>query len=298
MIGKAGVATAAVAAAFLLGCGGGSDGEKTAKGDAKAAYDLAFRKYQKGYYNEAVAMYKRALEVDPNLSKAHFDLGLIYDDYLPDKAKAIYHYSMYLKLEPDAGKASMVREWIEKARGESDLALAGPTPTAEVLRDDEAEYAGTPESERIKSLEMEIKAYLATIDELRKEVKRLTALQEGELAEEGGPSRKEKTSLERKYEKEKVELLKKFEQEKDAMKAAQDRANARIRVLEARLKTYESKKKETGARRVSTSSTARSSSPKKTSTSSSSPPRRRPAPTPARKSVSTTGRRGVTIPAL
>ena len=164
MIGRSGaVTTAAVAAALLLGCGGGSDGEKSVKGDAKATYDLAFRKYQKGYYNEAVAMYKRALEVDPDLSKAHFDLGLIYDDYLPDKTKAIYHYSMYLKLEPDAGKASMVREWIEKARGEASLTATGPTPTAEVVRDDEVVSAGASESERVKSLELELLSFLVAI---------------------------------------------------------------------------------------------------------------------------------------
>lgn len=296
MIGRAGTVSAAViAAAVLFGCGGGTDEEKSVKGDAKATYDLAFQKYQKGYYNEAVAMYKRTLEVDPDLSKAHFDLGLIYDDYLPDKAKAIYHYSMYLKLEPDEGKASMVREWLEKARGEASLAPSGPTPTAEVVRDDKVEYSMVSESERVKGLELEIKAYLATIDELRKEVKRLTALQSGDLTEVSGVE-KEQKGLERKYEKEKVELIKKFEMEKDKMRADQERANARIKVLEAELRTSESPKKSSVATKPTPASRKAATSEKRPSASRQA--QSRPSPPPAKKAASPEPRRGVTIPSL
>lgn len=286
MIERFGVFTAIAAVALVLyGCGGSTDDERLTRSEAKSAYDLALQKYQKGYYNEAVAMYKRALEVDPDLSRAHFDLGLIYDDYLPDKDRAIYHYSMYLRLEPNAEKASMVREWIEKARGEAGLASHGPTPTAEVVRSDAVDYADA--QEKIRSLELEIKAYLATIEELRKELKTLTALHDGGL-EEAPSSTRDGDSPERKYEKEKITLLKKFESEKDKLRSQLKRATAKISVLEAKVRDHESRQKKLSVKKTGskkTTSAARKTLSKR-------------APTPAKKPAQPQGQRGVTIPSL
>ncbi|MDP8247505.1 MAG: tetratricopeptide repeat protein [Candidatus Tritonobacter lacicola] len=280
-----------IAALTMGGCGGDRDDRRPARNDARSAYDLAFRKYQKGYYNEAVAMYKRALDLDPDLSRAHFDLGLIYDDYLPDKDRAIYHYSMYLKLEPDTEKADMVREWIEKARGESSMAPSGPTPTAEVVRGEAADYGDT--QEKVRSLELEIKAYLATIDELRKEVKRLTALQSGDISE-STLSTREGAAQERKYDKEKIELLKKFEAEKEKLRARAERANARIRVLEAKVRTYESREKKAPDTKPAVKKTTTSKKP----TSTARRTFKKRMPTPATKPARPPVQRGVTIPSL
>ncbi len=282
MIKRFSLSSAIIIVALALGGCGGKKEEKSIKSNARSTYELAFQKYQKGYYNEAVAMYKRALEIDPDLSKAHLELGMIYDDFLRDKDKAIYHYGMYLRLEPSAEKAGMVREWIEKARGEASVASSSePMPTAEVVRGEVADYGDAPE--RIKGLELENKAYLATIDELRKEVKRLTALQAGDI-EAGTMLARGNSSLERKYEKEKIELLKKFEREKDKLRSQIERSSARISVLEAKVRSYKSKKKKPEKKKVAPPLIRRV--------------QKKRVPTPAKKPAQKEKRPGVVIPSL
>lgn len=50
-------------------------------------------------WRQAEAYYKQALEVDPTYALAHFNLGNLYDE-LHDRPKALAHYLMAVKLNP------------------------------------------------------------------------------------------------------------------------------------------------------------------------------------------------------
>ncbi len=60
-------------------------------------------------YPGAIESFEKALEVNPQSAAAHFELGCLYDQKEPDPARAIYHYEEYLKLQPNAGNAEIVK---------------------------------------------------------------------------------------------------------------------------------------------------------------------------------------------
>jgi len=63
-------------------------------------------------YKGAITSFQRALEVNPQSASAHFELGWLFEQKEPDPAAAIYHYSRYLNLTPNAGNAETVRSRI------------------------------------------------------------------------------------------------------------------------------------------------------------------------------------------
>jgi tetratricopeptide (TPR) repeat protein len=67
-------------------------------------------------YRGAIQAFEESLEADPHSAAAHFQLGWLYDAKVPDPAAAIYHYEQYLKLDPDAGNAAVVKQRIEACK--------------------------------------------------------------------------------------------------------------------------------------------------------------------------------------
>jgi len=63
-------------------------------------------------YKGAITSFQRALEVNPQSASAHFELGWLFEQKEPDPAAAIYHYSRYLKLTPNAANVETVRSRI------------------------------------------------------------------------------------------------------------------------------------------------------------------------------------------
>jgi len=55
----------------------------------------------------------KALELEPRDAATHYNLGILYDDDLGDKAKAREHYKQYLDLAPDSTDAPAVRKWLK-----------------------------------------------------------------------------------------------------------------------------------------------------------------------------------------
>ncbi|HEX5399505.1 MAG TPA: LysM domain-containing protein, partial [Verrucomicrobiae bacterium] len=47
---------------------------------------------------------------------AHFELGMLYEEKVPDPAAAIYHYERYLKLNPNAGNADVIKRHIDACK--------------------------------------------------------------------------------------------------------------------------------------------------------------------------------------
>lgn len=63
-------------------------------------------------YSGAIEEFEKAIEANPRNSKAHQQLGWLYEEKESDPAAAIYHYEKYLKLRPDSDNAEVIRQRI------------------------------------------------------------------------------------------------------------------------------------------------------------------------------------------
>ena len=75
-------------------------------------YNLALIYDRSHQCEQAVVEYKKALELAPDDADVHYNLGIVYDECIKDKEKAIFHYQKYLELCPYALDARMVADWI------------------------------------------------------------------------------------------------------------------------------------------------------------------------------------------
>ena len=67
-------------------------------------------------YQGAIEAFEQSLETNPNSAAAHFELGWLNDEKVPDPAAAIYHYGQYLKLRPNADNAEVIRQRISRCK--------------------------------------------------------------------------------------------------------------------------------------------------------------------------------------
>src|ERR1022692_4365589 len=63
-------------------------------------------------YLGAIEAFEESLESNPRSAAAHFELGWLYEEKASDPAAAIYHYKRYLKWNPNAGNADVIRQRI------------------------------------------------------------------------------------------------------------------------------------------------------------------------------------------
>jgi len=63
-------------------------------------------------YHGAIDEFEKAVEVNPRNSKAHQQLGWLYEEKESDPAAAIFHYERYLKLRPGSDNAEVIRQRI------------------------------------------------------------------------------------------------------------------------------------------------------------------------------------------
>lgn len=69
-----------------------------------------------GSPREAARLLERALEANPRLARAHWELGLICLNHTADYAAAVYHFQKVLALRPDWPHASTTRQLISNAK--------------------------------------------------------------------------------------------------------------------------------------------------------------------------------------
>jgi LysM repeat protein len=67
-------------------------------------------------YQGAIEAFKESLEVNPHSAAAHFELAWLYDEKEPDPAAAIYHYQEYLKFDPSADNADVIKQRIYRCK--------------------------------------------------------------------------------------------------------------------------------------------------------------------------------------
>lgn len=79
-----------------------------AKETAVAHYNLGVLFMRQGQYKEAAGEFEYTVSLNPIDAFAHFNLAVLYDNYLDDPDRAVRHYEHYIRLLPDAGDAKKV----------------------------------------------------------------------------------------------------------------------------------------------------------------------------------------------
>jgi LysM repeat protein len=75
---------------------------------AERYYDAGKSRMNRQDFSGALAAYEQALQADPHMAKAHFDLALLFDRDLNSPVKALYHYVRVLELDPAFPGADLV----------------------------------------------------------------------------------------------------------------------------------------------------------------------------------------------
>lgn len=109
--------------AVVVGCG-----DQAASADEREERDphvISGRKLvEEGQYQEAVEVYKKAIENEPSMARPHLDVALTYqrlianaqasggeaEAFIDFHVRSIYHFDRYLELRPNAEKAEFIEE--------------------------------------------------------------------------------------------------------------------------------------------------------------------------------------------
>jgi tetratricopeptide (TPR) repeat protein len=78
--------------------------------------ELGVLRRQQGQFAAAEAAYRKAIELDPGLADAHFNLAVLHELYLLQPEQALAHYTRYRELGTDAESVAAVDKWIADLR--------------------------------------------------------------------------------------------------------------------------------------------------------------------------------------
>ncbi len=92
-------------------------------------------------YAGAIEAFNESLEVNPRSAAAHFQLACLFDQRESDPAAAIYHYQEYLRLDPAADNAAVIRQRIYSCKEQlaADVMPLPSAPAAQQQLEDLAE---------------------------------------------------------------------------------------------------------------------------------------------------------------
>jgi len=76
---------------------------------SQESINLAGEAVTKGLYDEAIRHYKDAVRQDPEYALAHFELGVLLQEFRKDYAGAYYHFRTFIELDPKSEKADWAR---------------------------------------------------------------------------------------------------------------------------------------------------------------------------------------------
>ncbi|HRZ87343.1 MAG TPA: tetratricopeptide repeat protein, partial [bacterium] len=86
--------------------------------NADAFYGLGMAYLKQKDYRKAFENFEEALFIEPDYPDAHYAMGVIYPLIFKDKKdKAVEHFKKYLKLRPGASDREKVEEWIDRLPG-------------------------------------------------------------------------------------------------------------------------------------------------------------------------------------
>lgn len=107
----------ALTVAVLLAANGCSPSEQSQMDEEKEPhFSLGRSRVNAMDYKGAVEAFTEALEANPRSAAAHFQLACLFDNKEPDPAAAIYHYQEFLRLNPEADNAAVIRQRIESCK--------------------------------------------------------------------------------------------------------------------------------------------------------------------------------------
>jgi len=123
---------------FALGVGialGGClpSGQNQSDEEKEPHYVLGLSRVNAMDYQGAIQAFEESLETNPRSAAAHFQLAMLYENKESDPAAAIYHYQEYLKFNPNAGNAEIIKQHITSCKQElaADVMPLPSTPAAQ-----------------------------------------------------------------------------------------------------------------------------------------------------------------------
>lgn len=120
---------------------------------------------REGDQDEARRLYRKALDDDPSLARAHLDLAILLHDREIDYLRAVYHYERYLELRPETEKMDMIRNRLRLARQALAVSLQ------ERPRVESVPVKGSREAAaEVLAMRQANDALLARVDELEEEL--------------------------------------------------------------------------------------------------------------------------------
>jgi LysM repeat protein len=109
-------APCALAVLFGAALGGCAPGQGQTDEEKEPHFVLGQSRVNAMDYPGAIDAFEESLDANPRSAAAHFELGWLYEEKVPDPAAAIYHYKRYLKLNPDAGNAALINQRIDACK--------------------------------------------------------------------------------------------------------------------------------------------------------------------------------------
>ena len=106
----------APAVLLAVALGGCTPGQGQADEEKEPHFVLGQSRVNAMDYGGAIDAFEESLEANPRSAAAHFELGWLYEEKAPDPAAAIYHYERYLKLNPNAGNADLIKQRIDACK--------------------------------------------------------------------------------------------------------------------------------------------------------------------------------------
>jgi LysM repeat protein len=159
----------APAVLLAVALGGCTPGQERADDEKEPHFVLGQSRVNAMDYPGAVEAFEESLEANPQSAAAHYQLGMLYENQVSDPAAAIYHYQRYLKLNPTAGNADVIRRRIDGCKQQ----LA-------------ADVLGLPSSsaaqQQLEKLAGQNRELQQQVDQLQETVKKWNAYYAGQLA--------------------------------------------------------------------------------------------------------------------
>jgi tetratricopeptide (TPR) repeat protein len=105
-------------------------------------YNLAVAYTKAELYTRAIEEYKKALIYDENNPEAYYNLGLLYESFENNLEKAIWNYTKYTELAPDADDRKEVQRWVRDLKAKLHDQGIWKSPQKQDIKKDSREYKG------------------------------------------------------------------------------------------------------------------------------------------------------------
>ncbi len=95
------------------------------KSPAIDKYNQALELQETERYKDALRLFHKAVQIDPNYEDAYLQIASIYDDHLEDKERAVEWYQKYLDISQNENQKRLVNKWLKEAEKSADEIRSG-----------------------------------------------------------------------------------------------------------------------------------------------------------------------------